>query len=211
MPLFYAIGSLDDNNKLSLKLITFHGKIVDQINEADHPLMTNDDKLNFVGKLEKLKLCMGIEMPDTDLKLDARTFSSMYLVERLQQDVIIRSYHCQYALYDNPVCKMCTALSSAYGHEEKLEAIDGFDFDEGDNISLDYDYSAEIKPSLDINGDIKSLENYDNLYSMNIRPTSNKRREQAPLTKKKRKKLSTKCPEGGTETDNSYNKQIRSS
>ena len=91
----------DGSKKLSLKLITFHGKIVDQINEADHPLMTDEDKVNFVGKLDKLKLCKGIEMPDTDLKLDARTFSSMYLVERLQQEVIIRSYNCQYALYEN--------------------------------------------------------------------------------------------------------------
>ena len=92
IPLFYAIATLDhhNNNKLSLKLVTFHGKIVDQINEADHPLMTDEDKVNFVGKLEKLKLCHGIKMPDSDLKLDARTFSSMYLVERLQNDVIVR-------------------------------------------------------------------------------------------------------------------------
>ena len=60
-------------------------------------------------------------MPDDDLKLDARTFSSMYIVERLQEAVVVRSYHCQYALYEeNAACKMCSDLSVAYDSEQKL-------------------------------------------------------------------------------------------
>ena len=199
LPLFYAIASLDEGNnkKLSLKLITFHGKIIDQINEADHPLMTNDDKLNFVGKLEKLKLCKGIEMPDADLKLDARTFSSMYLVERLQHEVIVRSYHCQYALYENSVCKMCTDLSVAYDHEEKLEGSnepefndDVYDEFEGDvDMSLSYDYIPDMKPSIDINGDIQVNENcYPNDLNLLCRNV----KQRSTVKKKKREKLCIK-------------------
>ena len=160
LPLFYVIATTDDvSQKLTLKLITFNGKIIDQINEADHPLMTNEDKLNFIGKLEKLRLCKGIEMPDADLKLDAKTFSSMYLVERLQQDVVIRSYQCQYALYEDSVCKMCSDLSRAYDFEESLDCIneDGsyefFDADKDVNMLENPDYCSDTRLNLGNCGD----------------------------------------------------------
>ena len=113
LPLFYVIASQDKDTKLSLKLITFHGKILEELSGYNN-LLSNDDKLKFIAKLERMKLCEGVQMPDNDLKLDASTFSAMYLVERLEQNIIIRSHQCQYGLYNDSVCKMCSTLDTAY-------------------------------------------------------------------------------------------------
>ena len=120
LPLFYVIATHDREGKLSLKLITFHGKVIEELNGFDS-LLSDEDKINFVKKLERLHLCQGIKMPDNDLKLDASTFSAMYLVERLEQHVIMRSYHCQYALYNDSVCKMCLSLNTAYDANNKMK------------------------------------------------------------------------------------------
>ena len=132
LPLFYVIASLDKDTKLSLKLITFHGKVLEELSGFSN-LLSNEDKLNFVRKLSRMKLCEGVRMPDNDLKLDASTFSAMYLVERIEQNIIIRSQQCQYGLYNGSVCKMCSTLNTAYSSNKvKYEAHeqDSFYFEE---------------------------------------------------------------------------------
>jgi hypothetical protein len=149
LPLFYIIASLDKETKLSLKLITFHGKVLEELNGFSN-LMIDEDKLNFVGKLNRMKLCQGVKMPDNDLKLDASTFSAMYLVERLEQNVIIRSHQCQYGLYDDLVCKMCASLNTAYGSNVmKYEAKedDNFYYTDGMVDSINNIYEHEVEES----------------------------------------------------------------
>ena len=192
LPMFYAIVSVDNDrtDKLSLKLITFHGKVVDQINEADHPLMTNEDKLSFVGKIERLRPCKGIEMPDDDLKLDARTFSSMYIVERLQEAVVVRSYHCQYALYEeNASCKMCRDLSVAYDSEQELvrnqdeEFTDAYRCQDDVGISLDYVYGADTKSCFDIDCGIET----DDINHIDLKQEYSLEHMSKPSSKTKRR------------------------
>ena len=141
LPLFYVIASYDKDSKLSLKLITFHGKVLEELNGFNN-LISDQDKLNFVGKLEKMKLCQGIQMPDNDLKLDASTFAAMYLVERLDQHIIVRSQQCQYGLYGESICKMCASLNTAYSSNK-------FKDDPGDEDILYYtdrvEYPAEAQ------------------------------------------------------------------
>ena len=52
LPLFYVIASQDKDTKLSLKLITFHGKILEELSGYSN-LLSNDDKLKFIAKLNE--------------------------------------------------------------------------------------------------------------------------------------------------------------
>ena len=56
LPLFYVIASLDQEENLSLKLITFHGKIIDEISERDGEL-GQGEMIHFVSKLSYLDTC----------------------------------------------------------------------------------------------------------------------------------------------------------
>ena len=143
LPIFYVIASQEKETKLSLKLITYHGKILEELNGFDN-LLSDEDKISFVGKLDRMQLCHGIRMPDNDLKVDASTFSAMYLVERLEQNVIVRSHQCQYGLYEDTVCKMCASLNTAYdANRMKHESFDEdslyFNDNEEESIQTMYD------------------------------------------------------------------------
>ena len=150
LPLFYVIASQDKESKLSLKLITFHGKVLEELNGFNN-LLSNEDKINFISKLERMKLCEGVKMPDNDLKLDASTFSAMYLVERLEQNIIIRSQQCQYGLYDGSVCKMCASLNTAYNSSKvkyETDDMDNFYYDEALDGSQEEMFETEADQSL---------------------------------------------------------------
>ena len=190
LPMFYAIVTVDHDrtDKLSLKLITFHGKVVDQINEADHPLMTNEDKYSLVGKIVGLKFCKGIEIPDDDLKLNARTFTLMYIVEKSQEAIVIRSYHCQYALYEeNAVCQVCSDLSIAYHSEQKPvrnqeeEFTDAYGCQDDVGISLDYVYGADTKSHFNIDGGIET----DYINHIDLKQEYSLEHKSRPSSKKK--------------------------
>ena len=146
LPLFYVIASQNTETKISLKLITFHGKILEELNGFNN-LLSDEDKIHFVGKLQKMKICQGVKMPDNDLKLDASTFSAMYLVERLEQNIIVRSHQCQYGLYgDSVCCKMCNSLNTAYSsNKTKYEPGDEdiLYFDTGLDDSLQSGYEDD--------------------------------------------------------------------
>ena len=62
--------------------------------------------------MTRIHLCNGIKVPDNELQLDAQTFSFLYMVEQLEENVIIRSRQCRLGVSNNiAVCESCLALS----------------------------------------------------------------------------------------------------
>ena len=110
LPMFYLIGSVDENSKLSLKLITHHGKVLKELNE-DKSVLQDSQKIDFIGSLMCLEPCHGVRVLDYDLKLDPYTFTCLYLVEQIGQNIVIRSRQCQFALNTgNKICDACSNL-----------------------------------------------------------------------------------------------------
>ena len=111
-PLFHVIATIDEDSNLSLKLVTFHGKIVGEISDGDTQL-TTEAKLNFIKRLQQSNLCKGFEFIEMGLRLDPKTFSTIYLVEQFEESVIIRSRECEFMVNEEqPVCKPCLFLSN---------------------------------------------------------------------------------------------------
>ena len=106
LPLFYVICSFDKEKKTTLKLITHHGKVVDtwsmKENQAGSEL-NEAEKLKFVEKLTKMKMCPGVESSDF--------VNGPHLIEQLEQNVIIRSRQCKFALFEGVVCDSCQKLN----------------------------------------------------------------------------------------------------
>ena len=112
LALFYIIGSLDDHGRLCLKLITYHGKQLEMLEETEKNRINEKEKIQFIDKLTRMQLCNGIKVPDNELKLDAQTFSFLYMVEQFEENVIIRSRQCRVGVSDKtPVCESCLALN----------------------------------------------------------------------------------------------------
>ena len=111
-PLFHIIATVDENSNLTLRLITFHGKIVSETSDGDIQL-TTEEKLNFVKRLQQSNLCKGFEMIESGLRMDPKNFSSTYLVEQFEENVIVRSRNCNFAVTEEkPVCVPCLNLSN---------------------------------------------------------------------------------------------------
>ena len=210
LPLFYIIASQDRETKLSLKLITFHGKVLEELNGFNN-LMSDEDKLNFVGKINRMKLCQGVKMPDNDLKLDASTFSAMYLVETLEQNVIIRSQQCQYGLYDDLVCKMCASLNTAYGSNNvKYEAKEdnNFYYNDGMGDPMNTIYEHELEESFPYTLEDSSMS-CENDLKVNDKPeplvakTMSKKRQKK--SKKRKTASGTKLRKSSNATKNEPN------
>ena len=105
LPLFYLIASVGEDAKLSLKLISYHGIVIDDLYEKERPL-TDKEKIVFIKKLVDMQLCLGVKIPDS-MKLD-----SVYLVEKLEQNIVVRSRHCNFGLdRDRKVCEACNNLN----------------------------------------------------------------------------------------------------
>ena len=49
LPMFYLIACVEDESKLSLKLISYHGIVIDSLSEDDQ-LMSSKEKLGFIKK-----------------------------------------------------------------------------------------------------------------------------------------------------------------
>ena len=109
LPLFYIIGSVQDQ-KLSLKLITYHGKVIDEVNEKDFP-MDDGNKLGFIGKLNEIKLCRGICFDNENVNWSVQ---SNLLLELLETNIVLRSRQCEFAVFDDDdarVCDHCERMS----------------------------------------------------------------------------------------------------
>ena len=126
LPLFYIVGSINDHSRLCLRLIAFNGKVVSELNDNDiHPLDENA-KISFIDKLGNIQLCQGVKILDPTLKLDPQTFTFLYLVEQLDQNVIVRSRQCQVALQDGRlVCDVCEALNETATNKKPIIREDG--------------------------------------------------------------------------------------
>ena len=152
LPLFYIIGSLNDNLRLSMRLITFHGKIVSELtDDAQCPLEENT-KISFVDRLTHIQLCQGVKVLDPTLRLDPQTFTFLYLVEQLDQSVIVRSRQCQFALHDGTlVCEVCEALNETATNKKPMVGPDGEIFPIsglGSFSGMAGDSNEDVKPLL---------------------------------------------------------------
>ena len=111
-PVFHVIATVDERSNLSLKLVTFHGKILIETCDGDTQL-TNEEKLNFVKRLQQSHLCKGFELVENEVRLDPKTFSNNYLVEQFEENVIIRSRQCDFTVSEGKsVCNPCLILSN---------------------------------------------------------------------------------------------------
>ena len=102
LPLFYLIASVDETSaRLTLKLISYHGVVIEDLYEKDQPL-TGQEKLCFIKRLVNMQLCQGVAISD-GIKLD-----SSYLVEKIEQNIIVRSRHCNFGIDSTrKVCEAC--------------------------------------------------------------------------------------------------------
>ena len=105
LPLFYVV-CVETEGQIKMKLITFHGKAVDELKTSKI-----EDQLSFVKKLQDTKLCSGIDAFDGDLQLDLETFANVYLVEQFESRVIVRSRRCHFAIHIGQTCSACQELT----------------------------------------------------------------------------------------------------
>ena len=140
LPTFYLVAttqsSLVNQNKylLCLRIITFHGKVVNELKETDDQTLTNEEKLNFIHQLRNnsLKLCEGLCTPSKDgdmdfmdktLRLNPQTFINLYLVEQFDEEIVVRSRKCSYLVDENSkhgdICKECMKLRMVNDEERR--------------------------------------------------------------------------------------------
>ena len=137
VPLFYIIGTLNEKSKCSLKMITHHGKILKEVNEYDGVTLTDTQMIDFVGHLHHAKPCQGVSLLDCALKFDPYTFTFLYLVEQMGENIIIRSRQCLFINNgDRTNCDMCRNLDYQYMTQN------------GKNVNL-ININSIIEPSLD--------------------------------------------------------------
>ena len=107
LPLFYVICSHDGKNNITFKLITHHGKVVDTMTKKDtledNSPTEEEEWIRFVEQLTKLKMCHGVE--------NLKFLNVPHLAEQLEQNLIIRSRECKFALFeDEVICEACKSL-----------------------------------------------------------------------------------------------------
>ena len=175
LPLFYVIGAIDENFELSLKLITFHGKIIDELkvskpSNVEHNAQPSDnEKVEFIQRLKYMKLCQGTKIMDNEREQRLKDFSDFCLIEQLEDNIIIRSRYCKFAILENETdfkCEMCASLNATepitYNKEKKKRrklkknySEDGFTIFNEDEGSItgtsQYDVSeGYFKPELEL-------------------------------------------------------------
>ena len=152
LPLFYIVATVNDSINLCLRLITFHGKVVSELNENANGPQQDATRTSFIQKLNSVQLCQGVKVLDPTLKLDPQTFTFLYLVELLEQSVIVRSRQCQFGLEDGKlVCEVCEALNESATNKKPIVQSDGGLFPiSGIGVANDGsgDTSSDVKPLL---------------------------------------------------------------
>ena len=115
LPMFYLIGSVEKESKLILKIISYNGIVIDSLGENGQRL-TNEEKLDFIEKLLKLQLCAGVQASN-GMVVDC----SSYVIEKLEQNVFVRSRHCNVGLDDGrKVCDACKNLGKEILYEKNV-------------------------------------------------------------------------------------------
>ena len=112
-PTFYLIGSVENGSRLILKLISYNGIIIDSLGENGQKI-TSEETLDFIEKLLNLELCAGIQEAK-EMKIDF----SLCLIDKLQQNVFVRSRHCNFGLNDGTkICDPCRNLETEISYEK---------------------------------------------------------------------------------------------
>ena len=108
LPLFYVIGNVEDS-KICLKLITYHGKVIDEVNGKDFPL-DDGNKISFIGKLNDIRLCRGICFDNQNVSW---SIQSNVLLECLEDNLVLRSRQCRFGIFEEEalVCDSCDGLN----------------------------------------------------------------------------------------------------
>ena len=112
-PMFYLIGTVQDESRLILKIISYNGRVIDSLGENGQKI-TSEETLDFIEKLLSLELCAGIQEV-SDRKVDL----AAYIIERIEHKVFVRSRDCQLGLNDGrKVCDPCTSLDKEISYEK---------------------------------------------------------------------------------------------
>ena len=100
LPTFHVICTSDgQDGGLSLKLMTFHGKVVTSFGGGPgEQALTLEDTLEFFKLLDTARLCSGITEVNPDAKKAFRLNVSKYLVEQFEDRVVFRSRQCRFAI-----------------------------------------------------------------------------------------------------------------
>ena len=115
LPMFYIIGTVEEELELSLKLITHHGKVLKQIDQCGISNIEDKKIIDFVSNLLCLKPCEGVNVLDYALKIDPYTFTFLYLVELMGNKTVVRSRQCLFVNNnDRTNCDMCCNLDLQY-------------------------------------------------------------------------------------------------
>ena len=213
LPLFYVIGSVEDS-KICLKLITYHGKVIDEVNGKDFPL-DDGNKVGFIGKLNDIKLCRGICFDTHNVNW---SIQSNVLLECLENNLVLRSRQCRFGIFEEGalVCDNCDCLNiedlkENIFHDEnleeniisKIEEIDDV-VDEGDdNEHLPTDSEIRKKKSVVKRKGVKRKSKKNIISEDDVRqftpPTDGTEGklncDECPFTTKKRKRGVAKLTE----------------
>ena len=174
-PSLYIIAFVDEaSKKLSLKLITFQGQLLDELrtqscidimNQPNNPFH-GDERLNFIQKLEFLKICRGVKMFESDLKKNLLFPSETFFIERFGSNMIVKSKDCKFVIAgeaDGSVCEMCNNVKnegpkrkSKRGRKKRKmtepKSENDFVASHGNSLTIDYsqygDYSLQNQMDL---------------------------------------------------------------
>ena len=82
-PTFYMIGSVQDESRLILKIISYNGRVIDSLGDNGQKI-TSEETLDFIEKLLSLELCAGIQEVK-GIKIDL----AAYLIEKIEHTVFV--------------------------------------------------------------------------------------------------------------------------
>ena len=190
LPLFYVIGSVEDS-KLCLKLITYHGKVIEEVNDQNVTL-NDEKKIDFIGKLNDIKLCRGICFDTQNVNW---SIQSNLLLECLENNLVLRSRQCQFGIFDDGalVCDNCDSsniedLKENIFQDENLEEniiskgeiLDNVVDEQYGNAYIQTDSDIPMKKKVVKRKSVKRKTKSDIAVDLNC--------EECPFTTKKRKK-----------------------
>ena len=149
LPLFYVICSIEKGGNVLLKLIAYNGKVIQEIKSRN---LKDETKINFIGKLRTMNLCLGIPMPEKS-SLDLKIYTDHdVLVEQLEDDdIVMRSQKCILGMNETgSVCKNCQTIGNYL--DNKTSELDIEVETTLDNETLGEDEEPMESESLEVSG-----------------------------------------------------------
>ena len=116
LPVFHIIAYMTptDEHEMSLiiRFITYHGKCIEEIVKP-----TQDEQLDLLQQLVESHLCSGIKCEVVRWNASTRHH---FLIEQFEDEVIVRSSKCKFALSkseDSLTCTNCQSKSSKWAEQ----------------------------------------------------------------------------------------------